>query len=213
MAVVLELCYALSMTRVFRYLTHPEVVIDPDVPVPEWGLSEKGRQRTLAFRGSPLLRDTRSVISSAERKALETAEILAAAIEIEVIVRARSHENDRSATGFLAPAEFESVADAFFATPNISVRGWERAIDAQQRIVSEADQVMRQSAGGDMLMVGHGGVGTLLYCHLAGLDIDRKHDQGAGGGKVFAFDLDRKSILHAWLPMEALDAPPETEAR
>ncbi len=196
------------MTRVFRYLTHPEVTIDPDVPVPEWGLSEKGRQRTLAFRGSPILRDTKSVISSAERKALDTAEILAAALGVEVIVRARSHENDRSATGFLAPSEFESVADAFFAAPGESIRGWERAIDAQRRIAGEADQVMQQSADGDILMVGHGGVGTLLYCHLAGLDIDRKHDQGAGGGKVFAFDPDRNAILHAWLPMEALGAPP-----
>jgi hypothetical protein len=33
------------------------------------------------------------------------------------------HENDRSATGFLPPPEFEAVADAFFVRPLESVRG------------------------------------------------------------------------------------------
>lgn len=36
-------------------------------------------------------------------------------------------ENDRSSTGFLPPEEFEVVADAFFAQPGVSVRGWETA--------------------------------------------------------------------------------------
>ena len=45
-------------------------------------------------------------------------------------------ENDRSSTGYLPKAEFEAVADAFFARPEESVRGWERAVDAQRRIVA-----------------------------------------------------------------------------
>jgi hypothetical protein len=47
------------------------------------------------------------------------------------------HENDRSATGFLPPDEFETVANRLFAEPLVSIRGWERAIDAQLRIVRE----------------------------------------------------------------------------
>lgn len=27
------------------YITHPQVKIDADVPVPEWGLSERGAER------------------------------------------------------------------------------------------------------------------------------------------------------------------------
>ncbi len=198
------------MTRVFRYLTHPEVLIDANTPVPEWGLSEKGRQRTLRFRHARALGRTRSIFSSAERKALETAEILASKLGVEVTVRELSHENDRSATGFLEPKEFQRVADEFFATPSKSVRGWERAMDAQQRIVDQFNQIMRQSLEGDILMVGHGGVGTLLYCHLAEVEIDRKHDQIGGGGNVFAFDLDQRSILYPWRPMEMFEAGLQT---
>lgn len=191
------------MARVFRYLTHPQVSIDPDIPVPDWGLSEIGRQRTLAFCRSEAVRKTRSIYSSAERKALDTANLLAAECRLEVNVCALTHENDRSATGFLHPEEFETVANQFFAAPNLSVRGWEKAVDAQTRIVKEAKRIMQQASDGDILMVGHGGVGTLLYCNLAGLQIDRKHDQIGGGGNVFEYDLEQQSILHAWRPIEA----------
>lgn len=195
------------MARIFRYLSHPQVLIDPDVPVPDWGLSERGRERTRQFRASPVLQGTSAIYSSAERKARETAEILADAQGLRVIVRDRSHENDRSSTGFLKPDEFEMVADQFFAEPAQSVRGWERALDAQMRIVSEARRIMNDPTEGDILMVGHGGVGTLLFCHLSDLEIDRKYDQAGGGGNVFAFDLRQQEMLHAWTPMEHLSAP------
>jgi hypothetical protein len=34
------------MTNLVRYLTYPQVQIDPAVPVPLWGLNEVGRGRT-----------------------------------------------------------------------------------------------------------------------------------------------------------------------
>ena len=97
------------------YLTHPEVGIDPAVAVPDWGLSAHGaaRMADLAKRGAW---NGWHVVTSAERKALETAWPLAAAVGTAVEVRPDTHENDRSATGFLPGAEFETVADAFLQT-------------------------------------------------------------------------------------------------
>ena len=111
------------------------------------------------------------------------------------------HENDRSATGFLPPPEFEATADEFFARPHESVRGWERAIDAQARIVREAQAVLAAAPAGDVLLVGHGGVGTLLFCHFAGVEIARRHDQ-RGCGCVFAVGRETRRIVHAWRPIE-----------
>ena len=144
------------------YLTHPEVVIDPDVAVPDWGLSEIGTTRVAALAQRASGQDWH-VVSSAERKALETAWPLApkqAAIEVRPLM----HENDRSATGFLRGEEFEATANAFFATPEVSVRGWERAVEAQARIVAEVKSVVAAQPGRTLLFCGHGGVGTLLYC-------------------------------------------------
>lgn len=193
-----------NMTVIY-YLSHPEVTIDPAIPVPEWGLSARGRARVLAVRNAAWLRACRRIVTSAERKAVETAELIAAASGAEIVVRPAMHENDRSATGFLVPAEFEQVANEFFARPEESVRGWERASDAQARITAELEAVLADhDAATPLLLVGHGGVGTLLYCRHAGLAIDRRHDQPKGGS-VFALDAQTLTPRFAWQPMEEVE--------
>ncbi len=194
------------MVTTIRYLSHPQVDIDPAVPVPQWGLSTVGKSRVVALARSGWLGGTTQVVSSAERKAIETARPLAKVLNVVPEVRAAMHENDRSATGFLPPEEFQRVADRFFVEPGESVRGWERAVDAQQRIVREGEIVLARDRDGDVLFVGHGGVGTLLYCHLADLPIARAHDQPDGGGSYFSFEKTGRRILHGWWPME--QAPP-----
>jgi broad specificity phosphatase PhoE len=192
------------MPNLVRYLTHPQVKIDPVIPVPSWGLSEVGRARTEAIAGTGQLSGTTQIISSGERKAIETAEIIAAKLNVDVEIRQAMHENDRSATGFLTPDEFEAVANQFFAQPHISIRGWERAIDAQSRIVREVEHVLARNRPGDVLLVGHGGVGSLLYCHYSGFAIDRIYDQPAGGGYFFAFTADGRRVQHSWCRLEDL---------
>ncbi|RWA63617.1 histidine phosphatase family protein [Mesorhizobium sp.] len=184
------------------YITHPQVQVDANVPVPEWGLSDIGKARAVAMLDQPWIGSIRRIVSSAERKARETAEILATRLRLAVEVRERMHENDRSATGFLPPPEFEAVADQFFANPNDSIRGWERAIDAQRRIVSEVDAVLGNDDPGDTAFVGHGGVGTLLLLSLTGRAISREADQPAGGGNYFAYDIGAHSLIHGWRPID-----------
>ena len=90
---------------VIRYLTHPQVAIDPAVPVPDWGLSDEGRARVAAVVRASSLSGTTRIVSSAERKARETAGPIAEWLGLEVEIRPAMHENDRSATGFLPPEE------------------------------------------------------------------------------------------------------------
>lgn len=189
--------------RTAIYLTHPEVVIDPAVPVPDWGLSDIGAARVAALTARLGPMPGVQVVSSGERKALETAWPLAAGTGRAVMVRPHMHENDRSATGFLPGAEFETVADAFFANPDESVRGWETARAAQTRIVAEARAVLASVPDGPLIFTGHGGVGTLLFCHLAGHPIDRKWDQ-PGGGHWFRFDTATGRPEAGWAPVETL---------
>lgn len=184
------------------YVTHPQVAIDPTVPVPDWGLSPLGRSRIDAGAKAPWATGLAAVFSSAERKAIETAEVLAVAAGVAVQVDPLMHENDRTATGFLPPPEFEAVADLFFARPHDSVRGWERAIDAQARILAAAERALSGAPVGPLALAGHGGVGTLLFCALADVGIDRRHDQRPGGGCVFAFDRATRRVLHPWRLLE-----------
>jgi broad specificity phosphatase PhoE len=164
-----------------HFITHPEVVIDPAVPVPRWPLTPTGIARMRALAALPEMAGLRAVWASTECKAIEGAGILAARFGLPVRVLESLGENDRSSTGYLPEAEFQAVADQFFARPEESVRGWERAADAQARIVAAVAAVMAESPAGPVAIVAHGGVGALLRAHLAGAPIARSWDQPAAG--------------------------------
>lgn len=190
---------------VLRYLSHPQVRIDPGVPVSDWSLNEVGRSRVdaLAVIARDRLQGTSAVFSSPERKARDTAGPIAQALQLRVDIAQDSYENDRSATGYLPAEEFEAIADSFFANPARSVRGWERAQDAQDRILASVRNMTKTAPLGDILVVGHGAVGTLLYCACAGLPISRDHDQGpGGGGNVMIFDRANLYVESHWQPLE-----------
>ncbi len=167
--------------RRLLFLTHPEVEVEPAVPVTRWHLKDSGIAKLRRFAASGALAGVGSVWASTECKAIEAAGILAGALGLGVQVREELGENDRSATGFLPPAEFERMADAFFAQPEVSVRGWDRALDAPARIAAAARAVVEESPEGDVLVAAHGAVGALLRGHLAGAAITRALDQPRQG--------------------------------
>ena len=192
--------------RTFYFITHPDVVISREVPVTQWPLSPRGSERMARGFGQPWIRDVSAVYCSSERKAIDGAAMLAAHLNLPYREVAAMGENDRSATGFLPPDEFERHADAFFARPTESVRGWEPAVDAQARIVAAMQAVAHSDATvGALAIVSHGAVGTLLYCHLSTQAIARRFDQPAnGGGNYFRFTLAPPQAFGGW---SAIDAP------
>jgi broad specificity phosphatase PhoE len=186
------------------FITHPEVVIDPSVPVPDWPLSCKGIRRMTLMLGQPWVGRVRAIFSSAERKAVEAARIMAVHLSISPVIIDDLRENDRSSTGYLPKAEFEALADKFFARPEESVRGWERAIDAQCRIVGAVDHAISMApTDGDIAIISHGAVGALLLCQLRGVSISRREDQPpGGGGNMYSFDMATRRLLTGWHPMD-----------
>ena len=188
------------MPRTIYFISHPNVVVDPGLPVPRWPLSETGRMRMTAGLRQNWVAGITSIYSSSEQKAIDSAAILAEHLVLGFAEDEDLGENDRSSTGFLPPAEFEAMANQFFANPDQSVRGWERAIDAQSRVVKAVSRIaQRDRTLGSIAIVSHGAVGTLLYCFLAGKEISRQWDQPPnGGGNFFPFTLDPPSVMGWW---------------
>ncbi|WP_233192706.1 histidine phosphatase family protein [Acidimangrovimonas sediminis] len=182
-------------------VSHPEVAIDPGVPVPDWPLSDQGRARAMALASTGWPGPMTRIVSSPERKARETAEILARGAPVE----GHPHlaEIDRSSTGYVPHARHEALADALFADPDISAAGWETARAAQARAVAALEDLLQEPCPADLVIVGHGGVGTLLWCHLAGRPISRVEDQPTGGC-VWATTLPSLQPVHPWRRFEAL---------
>lgn len=188
------------MSTIF-FLTHPEVVIDPTVPVPRWPLSDKGRRRAGLFVDEILERgDVSTVWSSDEQKALDGGAIIAARLGVPHRVDKGLAENDRSATGYIPPPEFWEVVAQFFAKPDESVRGWATARDEQARIVAALTRVAAEAPlKGDLVIVSHGGVGQLLSAHLQGVAIgEEDKPQHPGGGCWLEIDRKSLAISRSW---------------
>ena len=152
------------------YITHPQVRIDANVPVPQWGLSDIGRQRAEKAAMLPWAQKLGRIISSDETKAIETAEILAASNDVPIMIAPDTHE---------------------------------KAADAQSRIVSAFDRILSDhNPDMPIAFVGHGGVGTLLKCHLRQMPISRSQDQPGGGGNLFCFSLADRTVSCDWTPIE-----------
>ncbi len=192
------------MSRTLYFITHPNVIISRNVPVPQWPLSEVGRERMKAGLSQPWMSDISSIYCSTEQKAIDGAKIISSHRSIGYSQVSSLGENDRSATGFLPPPEFEAAADAFFAKPEQSVRGWETAANAQTRVVEAVYSIAASDQSkGAIALISHGAVGTLLYCHLSGQPISRRWDQPPNcGGNYYAFELDPNQVYSWWKPID-----------
>ncbi|MBD2748297.1 histidine phosphatase family protein [Microvirga sp. BT688] len=186
------------------FLTHPEVVIDPDQPITEWPLNSTGRARMERFVDLLADRTITAVHASTERKARDGAAIVAERLNLPYATHEGLGENDRSSTGFIAPPEFWAVVRDFFGRPHESIRGWERAIDAQARIVTAVSRILREDqTSGDIVIVSHGAVGCLLTAHLQTVEIGREsRPQHPGGGCFIVIDRDTVTLTQNWRAIE-----------
>lgn len=181
-------------------ITHPDVIIDSEVPVPQWPLSPRGKERMKKLLAQSWIDSIDSVYSSTEQKAIDGAKIIAEHLAIEYEMVEELGEIDRSSTGYLPHEEHAATADKFFAHPDKSIRGWETAKQAQQRIVKAVENIVANDKGnGDIVIVSHGAVGTLFLCHLKGCQISRKEGpSGVNGGSYYCFDAQSRSLIHDW---------------
>lgn len=182
------------------FISHANVAIDPDIPVPNWGLSEKGMLRHQKFNENKLVKNISAIYSSKEQKAIDAAQILSKHTGLNFQQLEALGEIDRSSTGYLAEDEFQATVNLFFENPDTSIRGWERAIDAQKRIVKAIKNIITlEKEKKDIAIVAHGGVGALLLSYLLKKDISRKFDQPFnGGGNYFCFERSTLKVRHDW---------------
>lgn len=185
------------------FITHPEVVIDPAIPVPRWPLSSVGRKRMEAFADALKGHRPAAIWSSDEEKARNDAEILASRLGAPHRINPALGESGREATGYIAPPEFWEVVAQFFARPDESIRGWEKARDAQKRIVAAVSAVDATTSEGVILVVSHGGVGALLTAQLQGVAIGQEdRPQHPGGGCYLVIHRGQLSLKASWCAME-----------
>lgn len=181
-------------------ITHPDVVIDPNVPVPQWPLSAKGRERIAGLMNGTLLKQVTAVYSSDEQKALDGAWTIAQSLGLKVAKVPTLGEVDRSSTGYLPREKHDQNARLLFEYPHDSIEGWEIAIEAQYRMVTTVYRILEfDKTPGPIVIMTHGAVGSFLYSHLKKRKISLADSPKApGGGGIFSFEAKSLEVLTDW---------------
>lgn len=194
------------MKQKIFYLSHPEVKIELQTAVTEWQISDQGRRRlrAAAARGWPG-RGWR-IVTSPETKAQQTAELIANAFSLPLHIHPDMGEVDRSATGYLPQAQHDALAKALFAQPETGPQGWESAQAATTRITKAFQEVMAEVSD-NLLFIGHGAVGSFLWCALTKTPITPAADQPRGGS-FWAGDYGPSGFAprHGWHALETAAA-------
>lgn len=150
----------------------PEIV--PERSRREWRLSEEGRRRCgrLAERLSSYAPG--KIVSSPEPKALETAQLVAAALGVALVETVDAlHEHDDRDVPFQDEQSFRVAVREFFARPNQAVFGPETADAAHQRFSAAVTRLADGPKDSSIVVVAHGRVISLL--------VSRRNDLPAFG--------------------------------
>lgn len=137
-------------------IRHSAVVVDAATPPAEWRMSDEGRRRCRALASALRMHELDLLVSSEERKAVETAQDVAKRLRIETRPAPDLDEHRRP---FIeTPAEFERLMGRFFSEPDARVFGQESAHEALARFSAGIDAVVAAEAGRNVGIVSHGAV-------------------------------------------------------
>lgn len=138
---------------------HAAPAQDPDVPPPQWSLSDEGRAAAKALAAKLKHLKPAAAVSSPEIKALETVRILTEGLGLTVETDAAFAELHRPTWPFSDTATFEARVARLLENPRLGIEGAEPAGKAAARF---GEGLLRHPAR--PLMVGSHG--TILAAYL-----------------------------------------------
>ena len=189
-----------------RYLIHPQSLDNLSLSQSACALDDDARARAEALAKSGLLDGTSYIFSSSHAMARQTASIIGDRLAILPSIDADMDESDNLVTGALPQVGLVGrLKRLFSAYEDQGAAPGEDAMDAQDRIaaayLSAMERVLTSGMRGDVLMVGHGRVGALLFCYLAGQGIGAEFTPPPAG-YYFTYDWGARKMLHGWQAME-----------
>ena len=141
------------------------------VPASRWRLSAEGRHRSRALAERLAAYDPAAIVASEEPKAVETGQIVALVLGLPFETAPGLHEHERAVVRDLgSPEEFQAQVAAFFQRPGELVLGYETAGQAHARFAQAVARVLELHPDGNLVIVSHGTVMSLLVARANDLD-------------------------------------------
>lgn len=147
---------------------HAEPHIDIDRPAAEWSLTPRGVSSTQRLAVELLEANPSLIVASPERKALETARILAGALDLPIDQDERFSEQGAEAGQFLTDyAEFRALVRHHFDHPDQVVLRQESSHAAGERF-ADALRARLETTVGVPVIVSHGRIMASWLASLTG---------------------------------------------
>ena len=130
------------------WVRHAGVDPDPTAPADEWPLTPQGREDAARLARSLADLQPLGIVASDERKAIETAEVLASTLDLALEISADLREVRRPWTD----GDYRGVARAYLQSG--TAPGWESRSEVRLRLSSAIARLWRPE--GTTIVVGHG---------------------------------------------------------
>lgn len=155
-----------------------------------WGLSTEGQRAVRALSHQAVWEAVQHIYTSPERKARETAQILAAPRSIPVEIREDLREIRR-------PFETQGYEDRLRAfLKGETPQDWESREAAEARIIGSMEEVSR--AGMDVGVVSHALLLTLFLASIMGAEPTFWLHHSIGFAEYALYDTDRRALVRGF---------------
>ncbi|MFW9799617.1 MAG: histidine phosphatase family protein [Candidatus Thorarchaeota archaeon] len=163
------------MDTLIHLLRHAETRIDPNTSPVEWHVTEEGAKIAQMLASSGVFDNVDLVVSSAEYKAIESAQPFAERLGLETSIEPRFNELERVGDHISSRNEYLRRVKLALLNQDSSVHGWETAANAIRRFKQGIRSVESKAESDAVLVVSHGLVLSLYFATL--LDLDEVYDR------------------------------------
>ena len=183
------------MERNLVFIRHSQSQPEVGVTAQEWQLTAEGRRRCIPLAVQLAAYNLDVIVTSTERKAIETGKLVSETLGILCRVEKNLHEHEReTAPYFETNAEFQEAVGALLARPSELVFGEETGHEARKRFAIAVESVMNANPQENIGIVTHGTVLSLYVSHFTRKEIFTIW-QGLGMPAIMAFSYPAMKLL------------------
>jgi broad specificity phosphatase PhoE len=146
------------------FFRHAKTAID--LKKKEWELSEEGKRETREMIQPEGFKGVDLIITSEEKKAIQTAEILNEKLQKEIIETMGLEELHRKGKMITSKQRYEEIVKKVLEEPQYRFQEWETSAEALKRFESAIKKLKEKYSEQTILIVSHGIVLTLYFGKL-----------------------------------------------
>ncbi len=154
------------MNNAFIFIRHAKTLVDKEIPIEDWILTDAGEQQAQKIAESDQYDDVDFLISSQEKKSYLTIDPLAKKLGKKIIQIQELGEIQRPGSEKITKEEYEEMKVKIFKDLDFTMYEWETANHALERFKKAVEKIDQSYEDKTIIICAHGTVMTLYFAYL-----------------------------------------------